>query len=111
MPRGLRWAWVALVALAVAWLLAPSAVPIYDGLSNPDEPYRYVQPPPDAKANKPPTDARTSLPVRSGLTAAAYPNGAEPAPQTSLSLPAGAIRAPGGASSVVVSAEPMAPSA
>jgi len=109
--RGWRWVVAAVAALLAAWVLAPSAVPIYDGLSNPDEPYRYVQPPPDAKAKKPPTTARTSLPVRSGLTAAAYANSAETGPQISLYLPAGAIRAPGGASSVVVSAEPMAPSA
>jgi hypothetical protein len=36
---------LALVALPLAWLLAPGAVPLYDGINLPDEPYRYVVPP------------------------------------------------------------------
>ena len=44
-----RWLVAALVALLAAWVLAPAALPIYDGLSNPDEPYRWVQPPAGAK--------------------------------------------------------------
>ena len=76
MRSGLRWLLASFVALLVAWLLAPAVVPIYDGVSFPDEPYRYVQSP-DGKPTKPPTTAKASVQVNAqGLSGAAYSNSA-----------------------------------
>jgi hypothetical protein len=97
-------------ALAAAWAFAPAAVPVYDGLQNPDEPYRYVAPPPGAKPTKPPTKAVAQVTVRGGQTGAAYANSAENGPQISLYLPAGALSLPPGATRITVTATPMAPS-
>jgi len=104
-----RWVVGAFVALLAAWLVAPSVLPIYDGLSNPDEPYRFVKPPANAKTTKQPTPATASIPVVNGLSRAAYVNSKESGPQISLYLPAGAIRAPGAATTVLVNAQPLAP--
>jgi hypothetical protein len=41
-----------------AWLAAPPGVPLYDGIGFPDEPYRFVAPPPGAPHTAPPTTAR-----------------------------------------------------
>jgi len=98
-------------ALLVAWLLAPAVVPIYDGVSFPDEPYRYVQSP-DGKPTKPPTTAKASVQVNAqGLSGAAYSNSAEQGPQIVLYVPAGSLKAPAGATSIQVSETPLAPSA
>jgi hypothetical protein len=105
----LRWLVVAIMALLAAWLLAPAAVPLYDGLSAPDEPYRYVQPPAHAKTVKPPTVASGTVSVRNGVSGAQYANSGETGPQISLYLPAGALRVPAGATSITATATPTAP--
>jgi hypothetical protein len=97
------------VALLTAWLVAPAAVPIYDGIGNPDEPYRYVSPPADAKTSKTPTVARATVSVRNGQSGAQFANSGETAPQISVYLPAGALRVPAGATSITVTATPKAP--
>jgi hypothetical protein len=100
-----------LAALLVAWLIAPAAVPIYDGVSFPDEPYRYVQSP-DGKPTKPPTTAKATVPVNAqGLSAPAYSNSAEQGPQIVLYLPAGSLQAPAGAKTIEVTESPLAPTA
>lgn len=105
-----RWVVAALAALLAAWVAAPAAVPIYDGLSNPDEPYRWVDPPATAKTTKAPTAAKITVPVRGGQTAAQYANSAEQGPQVSVYVPQGALKAPAGTTSVTVTATPLAPS-
>ena len=111
MRSGLRWLVASFAALLVAWLLAPAVVPIYDGVSFPDEPYRYVQSP-DGKPTKPPTTAKATVQVNAqGLSAAAYSNSAEQGPQIVLYVPAGSLKAPAGATSIQVSETPLAPSA
>lgn len=111
MRSGLRWLLASFAALLVAWLLAPAVVPIYDGVSFPDEPYRYVQSP-DGKPTKPPTTAKATVQVNAqGLSAAAYSNSAEQGPQIVLYVPAGSLKAPAGATSIQVSETPLAPSA
>ena len=105
-----RWLLVAIAALAAAWVVAPSAVPIYDGLSNPDEPYRYVQAPAGAKPTTPPTKAVGTVAVNRGTSGAAYVNSHENGPQVSIYVPAGALGVPSGAASVSVTATPLAPS-
>jgi hypothetical protein len=98
----------ALLLVAAGRLLSPDAVPVYDGIGAPDEPYRYVAPPAGAKATAPPTSARTTSPVAAGVST----NGmslttAESGPQFSLFLPPRAVAT--GGSTLVVAAEPVAP--
>lgn len=107
---GRRWLLATLAALLAAWTLAPAAVPIYDGLQNPDEPYRYVHAPAGATPTKPPTIAKATITLRGGVTNAAYANSAESGPQVSIYLPPGALEAPPGAADVTVTATPLAPS-
>ncbi|MDX6209931.1 MAG: hypothetical protein QOE24_2322 [Frankiales bacterium] len=53
-------------ALATAWLAAPHAVPLYDGLGVPDEPYRYVTPPAGYQQTPPPSSVSFELPAAGG---------------------------------------------
>ena len=109
-----RWIVISLLALLGAWLVAPAVVPIYDGIGqSTDEPYRYVQRPanaPGPASSKAPTTAKAVLTVQNGLTAAGYSNSAEQGPQISLYVPAGALRVSTPATSVTVTAQPLAPS-
>jgi hypothetical protein len=109
-----RWVAISLLALLAAWFVAPSVVPIYDGIGqSSDEPYRYVHRPADAPGpttSKAPTTAKATLTVQNGVSAAGYSNSAEQGPQISLYVPAGALKVPATASTVVVTAQPLAPS-
>jgi hypothetical protein len=109
--RTARWFAAALVALLTAWVLAPAAVPIYDGLSNPDEPYRYVDPPPTAKTTKSPTTAKATVDVRNGTNANQFATSAEVAPQVVVYVTAGSFRVPAGVTSIELTATPKAPTA
>lgn len=98
----------AVLLVGLGRLLSPDAVPVYDGIGAPDEPYRYVAPPAGAKKTAPPTTARATSPVVGGVST----NGmtlatAESGPQLSLFVPPRAI-ATGGAT-LVVEAKPLAP--
>jgi hypothetical protein len=105
-----RWLLLSVLGLVLAWIVAPAVVPIYDGIGNPDEPYRFVKPPPGVSAGKPPTTAKVTLPVHNGVSEAGYANSAENAPQVSLYLPSGALGVSASATSVIVTAQPQAPS-
>ena len=89
-------------------MLGPSLVPIYDGIGNPDEPYRYVDPPANYRATKPPTTAMSKLKVTNGQSASAQINTDEFGPQLALFVPVGAFAAPNGADRVTVTAAPVA---
>jgi hypothetical protein len=104
---------VAAIALLFgAWLISPTVMPLYDGPGQPDQPYRYVAPPPGDTVKTPaPTTATTSMPVRNGVNTAAFANSAEVGPQVRVYVPAGAFRAPAGASSIQLTATPSAPKA
>ena len=105
-----KWPVVAAVALVTAWLLAPAAVPLYDGIGNPDEPYRWVKPPAGAKATKPPTPALEQMAASGGRTLnQAVASSAEIGPQIQLYLPALSVSTPTAATSVSVTATPIAP--
>jgi len=102
-----RWG-AASVLIALGWLLTSQAVPVYDGVAAPDEPYRYVRPPVGATRTPPPTSAVASTPVTGGASANGLSlTSAETGPQVALFLPAGALGAPSGTISVTVS--PTAP--
>lgn len=99
---------MAAVALALAAAVGPSTVPIYDGIGNPDEPYRYVNPPPGYRDTKPPTTATGTLKVSQGQSASAQINTAEVGPQLALFVPPGALASSTAATTVMVTAAPVA---
>src|SRR3954451_17434124 len=100
-----------MVAVLAAWMLAPASVPVFDGIGQPDEPYRYVDPPATAKTTKQPTTATVSVPVRNGRSVAEFANSAESGPQISVYIPPGALEVPAGATSITITATPLAPKA
>lgn len=57
---------VAAAALLTAWLVAPHAVPLYDGIGVPDEPYRYVKPPAGYQQTPPPSTASVQFAAAGG---------------------------------------------
>lgn len=109
MTRAVRWVAVALTALVAAWVLAPAAVPIYDGIGNPDQPYRYVNPPAGYQKTPAATSAHAVVRVSGGVSQNGYANSQEVGPQVSVYFPTGALRAPSGAATIAVGATPQAP--
>lgn len=123
---------LAVAALAAAWLVTPSAVPLYDGVGFPDEPYRYVDPPAGYQTTPPPTRAFGSVPAAkiaaggettpapgAGPTAPAAHSAstrdigvksAEYGPQVELYVAKGALTGPAGVRGYQISAIPVAPS-
>ena len=110
MSRARRWAAMSIAALAAAWVAAPATVPLYDGPGFPDEPYRYVSPPAGYRSTPAPTDAKQTLQVRGGLSTAAFVNSGERGPQISVYVPPTGLKPPAGASTITVTATPLAPS-
>lgn len=109
MSSARRWLVGGAAAAAAVALLAPTGVPLYDGVANPDEPYRYVAPTADAKTTKQPTTAQTTLRVRGGRFAGGYANSDETGPQISVYVPPGSLQVPAGATSIQITATPLAP--
>ncbi len=102
-----RWAAAALL-VTVGWLASPTPIAVYDGVGAPDEPYRYVAPPPGAKKTAPPTAASAQSPVAKDLNI----NGlsvqtAEQGPQASLFVPPYGLRSAG--TTIEVKVAPSAP--
>ena len=90
-----RWAGGAAL-VAFGWLLTPDAVPVYDGVSAPDEPYRYVTPPAGARSPQAPTSALGQSPVAGGRSTSGLSlSTGETGPQFSAYVPRFAFRAPG----------------
>lgn len=97
------------LVLVVAFL-AHSSVPIYDGLGFPDEPYRYVDRPPNTKPTKTVTKISQSYPVtvlgnESGILALS----GEVGPQISVRLGKNSVKLSQQASSIKVQAVPLSP--
>ena len=102
-----RWLAGALL-VGLGWLAAPTSVPVYDGLPNSDEPYRYVSPPPTATKTAPPTSATTDTPVQNGGNARGLSmQTREVGPQLSVFLPQYALSAKQGPIHIAIS--PAAP--
>lgn len=101
--------WLAAVGLVtLGWLASPAAVPVYDGLNQPDEPYRYVAAPAGVAPTKPATTAVGTTPVSGGAsTTGLTTSSAEVGPQATLFVPVGTFAAAGGA--VTVRVTPQAP--
>lgn len=82
-----------LLLVALGLLLSPTAVPVYDGIGQPDEPYRWVARPEGAQVTADPTVARATSPVANGLASYGLNVAtAEVGPQFSLFLPPRAVR-------------------
>lgn len=103
-----RWGAAALL-VTVGWLATPDPVAVYDGVGQPDEPYRYVSPPPGAPpARGAATSATATTPVAAGAgTDGLSVTTAEVGPQLAVFLPAGSFAAPGG--TITVTVTPKAP--
>jgi hypothetical protein len=101
---------VALLLLGLGWAIAPrAALPLYDGIGFPDEPYRFVQAPKGAPATAPPTTGRASSTVSAGRTHQLTANSAEQAPQVSVRIPPGRLAVPSGTARVSLTAAPAQP--
>jgi hypothetical protein len=111
MRRG-RWGVLAAGAAAVSlvWLVhQPSGVPLYDGIGFPDQPYRYVDPPPGYQKTPPPSTAVDRSAVSGGTTSGLlFAQSAESGPQIVVSMPSHALAAPQ-ATKVTLEAKPLAP--
>ena len=108
--RARWWLLVAVLGLIAVWAAAPASTPVYDGIGNADEPYRWVNPPAGAKHTPPPTSATARLRAQGGRGLdAAYANSGENGPQISLYIPALALAAPTAATAITVHAQPLAP--
>ncbi|MBK5306244.1 MAG: hypothetical protein JJD92_06100 [Frankiaceae bacterium] len=100
--------WLVLAGLlAVAWLVTPQPVPLYDGIGFPDEPYRFVP----ARSTSIPaaTVGEVELKVAGGSnTGGLIVNSKEAGPQISVYAPPHAFAAAGTAP-IVLRAEPVPP--
>lgn len=110
MNRTSRLILAALLVLGVGWSIAPhNALPLYDGINFPDEPYRFVQRPAGAQETAAPTTAHGSASVSDGTTGTVIAASAESAPQISLYIPQGKLVAPAGTAKVSVTGAPAQP--
>jgi hypothetical protein len=99
-PR--RWAAAAAV-VTLGWLATPNAVPIYDGVGQPDEPYRYVTAPQGYQATSPATSGTVQSPVVDGVNSQGMSaQTMERGPQASLFVPPKGLAAAGGPISVTI---------
>jgi hypothetical protein len=106
-PGRVWWA-SAVLLVVVGWLVTPNAVTVYDGLGQPDEPYRYVTAPPGAPVTAKPTGAHAAVPVIAGVNGEDVTlDSAENAPQVSVYLPLDGLAASAGTISANV--VPQAP--
>ena len=101
--------WVAVAGLLAAGaLLSPTAVPLYDGVGFPDEPYRYV--PPRSSDDFVASAARVELRVVDGVNAGGLlANSNELGPQVSVYAPPKAFQVAGApkASEIRLRADPV----
>ncbi|HSX42727.1 MAG TPA: hypothetical protein VLF59_01440 [Candidatus Saccharimonadales bacterium] len=96
-------------AVLLCALISHVAVPLYDGVGFPDEPYRYVSPPSEeTRTPKKPGIAETTVPLTSGTNASDLAlSTRESGPQMLLYFPAHSLSAEAG--SVRITATPYAP--
>lgn len=90
-----------LALVTVGWLASPGAVPVYDGVGQPDEPYRYVGDDPA------PGSVTVTVTASGGLAAAVQARTSESGPQALLDLAPGSFRVPSGSFTVSVTPLPF----
>jgi hypothetical protein len=89
----------ALGLVTVGFLVSPSAVPVYDGVGQPDEPYKYV-----GRSNAPAGPVSATAAVSGGRSGSLQVKSAESGPQVIVDLGAGAFAA---TSPVTLTATPI----
>lgn len=100
---------LAVLLVAVAWLVTPHPVPLYDGVGVPDEPYRYVRAPVGAKRTTAPTGATGRSAVTNGAnTSFLNVFTGESGPQATVNVPDAGVAAPSGP--VTLRITPLEPS-
>lgn len=101
----------AAAALATAWIAVPHAVPLYDGLGVPDEPYRYVTPPAGYPRTPAASSSTTTVPATNGASSGDgfYATTKEQSPQFGVFISAGAITGPASAKTVTITITQQAP--
>jgi hypothetical protein len=100
-----------LVLLALAWLVTPltATPPLYDGLGFPDEPYRYVTPPPGYRHTLPPSVGEDDGIVFKGVgPQVLLPVSDENGPQAQAGIPGSQLSIPPGTTQLVAKATPTA---
>jgi hypothetical protein len=109
--RNVRLLLTALGLLCLAWLITPPmpTPPLYDGVGFPDEPYRYVAPPPGSRPTKPATAVSSDAKVSQGRAAEVLASSAEQGPQILVEFGEGTLTAAPDATTVHVGAQPLAP--
>ncbi|MFL6139348.1 MAG: hypothetical protein ACJ74O_16305 [Frankiaceae bacterium] len=99
-----------LAGLALAWSAWPATVPLYDGVGFPDEPYRFVDPPPGYQASAAPTTGTGSSAVSNGINLqSVVAQSAEQGPQVVVAIVPGDLHVPAGATKVTLRARPVGP--
>jgi hypothetical protein len=93
-----RWA-AGVAVVAVGWLASPATVPVYDGVSAPDQPYRF------AGSSSAPVAVSKDVDVSGGASASVLLQSAEQGPQVVLNLGEGAFTST--ATRITVTATPL----
>jgi hypothetical protein len=91
----------ALLLVAVGRLASPTAVPVFDGVGSPDEPYKYV-----GRSDAPAASVSASTNVAGDVSASLQVKSAESGPQVLVDLGAGAFAS--SAPAVTLTATPLA---
>ncbi|BEP13786.1 hypothetical protein acdb102_20970 [Acidothermaceae bacterium B102] len=101
----------AAVALATAWLATPHAVPLYDGIGVPDEPYRYVTPPAGYQKTPAPSTSTTTVPAKGGVNSGDgfYALTKEQSAQFGVFINTGSIAGPATTKTFTIAITPQAP--
>ena len=108
--KGLALLLVAGALLAVNWLAFPGlAPPLYDGIILPEQPYRYLQPPPGMAPGKPPSVARFRVAASEEKTLAEFVYTGEQPPQASLILAVNGLTIPDGVTHLTIWIRPVPP--
>lgn len=96
---------VAVLAVLLAQAVAGRAVPLYDGVGFPDEPYRWVTPPAGSKPTPKVTEARTTVTVGAdGVVPNLIASSAEQGPQIQFAIEEGSLTLGGKAAKVTATA-------
>jgi hypothetical protein len=101
----------AAAALATAWIAVPHAVPLYDGLGVPDEPYRYVTPPAGYQKTPAPSSSTTTFPAVNGAgpSDGFYDLTKEQSPQFGVFIATNAITGPASTKTFTITITQQAP--
>jgi hypothetical protein len=101
----------AAAALATAWLATPHAVPLFDGIGVPDEPYRYVAPPAGYQKTPAASSFTTTVPAANGASTGDgfYAETLEQSTQFGVFLSTGALTGPAATKTFTITITPEAP--